>query len=234
MTHRQSDLMEFLPTVALLRNAPERAVELTAAVLQERNFPAGHTVFQEGDTGEALYIMQSGLVKLANVDLSGHEKTLALLQPPEFFGEMALVGDAKRSATAQTLAETRCWLLYRDDFLRLLETFPTLSLNLTQTLADRLRGMDDEAQILSYKDAQGRVAWVLLRLHESGVAQESESGAPLVRLTHQELASLAGTSRETVTRALRALEAEDVIETRTREIILTDLEGLSEILHGLR
>lgn len=226
--------MEFLKTVPLLHNAPERAVELTAAVLSERRFPANHTLFQEGDVGDAVYLMQTGLVKLAKVDLAGHEKTLALLQPPEFFGEMALVGDATRSATAETLSECVCWLLYRDDFIRLLETFPALSLNLTQTLAERLRGMDDEAQILSYKDAQGRVAWVLLKLHETGVTETAGTGEPLVRLTHQELASLAGTSRETVTRALRALERESVIETRTREILLTDLEGLDEILHGVR
>lgn len=234
MTDRPADLKSFLKTVPLLVNAPGRAVELTAAVLQERRFPAGHTLFREGESGDALYILQSGLVKLAKVDLAGHEKTLALLQPPEFFGEMALVGSATRSATAETLADTVCWLLFRDDFIRLLETFPALSLNLTQTLAERLRGMDDEAQILSYKDAQGRVAWVLLKLHESGVAEPADTGEPLVRLTHQELASLAGTSRETVTRALRALEGEKVISTRTREILLTDVEGLSEILHGIR
>src|SRR5690625_3514316 len=143
MTDRPADLKSFLKTVPLLVNAPGRAVELTAAVLQERRFPAGHTLFREGESGDALYILQSGLVKLAKVDLAGHEKTLALLQPPEFFGEMALVGSATRSATAETLADTVCWLLFRDDFIRLLETFPALSLNLTQTLAERLRGMDD-------------------------------------------------------------------------------------------
>ncbi len=234
MPARDDALIPFLETVPLFKGVPDRALEIGASVLQRRDLPTGHTVFQEGDAGDALYILRSGLVKLSKVDLGGHEKTLALLQPPEFFGEMALIGDATRSATALTLAESTCLLLYRDDFTRLMENFPAVSLNLTQTLAGRLRGMDDEAQILSYKDAQGRVAYVLLRLHETGVAEPNERGLPLVKLTHQELASLAGTSRETVTRALRTLEAENVIETRTREILITDAEGLSEILHEIR
>ena len=226
--------MPFLQTVALLKDAPARALELTASVVKRRDFEAGHTVFQEGDSGDALYILQSGLVKLSKVDLGGHEKTLALLQPPEYFGEMALIGNAPRSASALTLAPVTCWLLYQDDFRRLMESFPSISLSLTQTLAERLRGMDDEAQILSYKDAQGRVAYVLLKLYETGVAETNGEGLPQVHLTHQELASLAGTSRETVTRALRALESEGVIQTRTREIVITDHDGLAEILHEIR
>lgn len=234
MPTNSTQFQDFLRSVPLFRAAPERALELAASVLTHRRFESGHTVFQEGDSGDALYILESGLVKLSKVDLGGHEKTLALLQPPEFFGEMALIGEAARNATAVTLSEVACWLLYRDDFRRLMENFPAVSLNLTATLAERLRGMDDEAQILSYKDAQGRVAYVLLRLFESGVAERNAEGHPLVQLTHQELASLAGTSRETVTRALRALEGENVIQTRTREIIITDTEGLAEILHEVR
>ena len=111
--------------------------------------------------------------------------------------------------------------------------YPAVSLALTATLAARLRGMDDESQILSYKDAQGRVAYVLLRLYNGGVVEVEEQRA-LVRLTHQELANLAGTSRETVTRALKALEAEGVIETRPKEVFITDPQGLEEILHGIR
>ena len=108
-----------------------------------------------------------------------------------------------------------------------------LAEDLTATLAARLRGMDDESQILSYQDAQGRVAYVLLRLYRGGVIDLDSSHA-LVRLTHQELANLAGTSRETVTRALKALEAEGVIQTRPKEVFITDPEGLEEILHGIR
>ncbi len=234
MPPTSSQFPDFLRSVPLFKDAPQRALELAASVLAQRRFEAGHTVFQEGDSGDALYILESGLVKLSKVDLGGHEKTLALLQPPEFFGEMALIGEAARSATALTLGEVTCWLLYRDDFRRLMENFPSISLNLTATLAERLRGMDDEAQILSYKDAQGRVAYVLLRLFESGVAELNDEGLPLVQLTHQELASLAGTSRETVTRALRTLENENVIQTRTREIVITDPDGLAEILHEIR
>ncbi|MFN2322677.1 MAG: Crp/Fnr family transcriptional regulator [Trueperaceae bacterium] len=227
------DVLAFLAKVPLFHGAPGRALEIVAGVVRPRRFPAETVLFQEGDAGDALYVLSAGLVKLSKVDLGGHEKTLALLQPPEFFGEMALLGEATRSATAITLAPVTAYLLFRDDFQRLLAEYPTISLNLTTTLAERLRGMDDEAQVLSYKDAQGRVAYVLLRLYRAGVI-EFEEGRALVRLTHQDLANLAGTSRETVTRALKALEAEGVIETRPKEVFLVDPDGLEEVLHGIR
>jgi CRP-like cAMP-binding protein len=229
-----SQLTAYLTTVPLFHDAPERALEIAASVIQLRSFEAQTVLFQEGDSGEALYILAEGQVKLSKVDLGGYEKTLAILQPPEFFGEMALLGSQTRSATAMTLTEVKAYLLFQDDFNKLLQSYPSISLNLTTTLAQRLRGMDDEAQILSYKDAQGRVAFVLLRLYRSGVIELTEAGEALVRLTHQELANLAGTSRETVTRALKVLEKEAVIATRPKEIIVTDVDGLEEILHGIR
>ncbi len=228
-----SDLKELLIQVPLFHNAPDRALEISAAAVRKRVYEPGTTIFQEGDKGEALYILARGLVKLSKVDLGGHEKTLAILQPPEFFGEMALVGESARSATVVTLNEVHAYLLFQDDFRKLIADYPAVSLNLTATLAARLRGMDDESQILSYKDAQGRVAYVLLKLYNGGVVEVEEERA-LVRLTHQELANLAGTSRETVTRALKALESEGVIETRPKEVFITDAQGLEEILHGVR
>lgn len=228
-----AELRAFLAQVPLFHNAPERALDIAASAVRKRAYEPGAIVFQEGDQGEALYIIARGLVKLSKVDLEGHEKTLAILQPPEFFGEMALLGHASRSATAVTLNEMHAYLLFDDDFRRLISDYPAISLNLTSTLAARLRGTNDEAQVLSYKDAQGRVSYVLLRLYRGGVVDLSGASA-LVRLTHQELANLAGTSRETVTRALKALEDEGVIETRPKEIFLLDPEGLEEILHGIR
>ena len=227
------ELRDLLAKVPLFKGAPERALEIAASAVRKRVFEPGTTIFQEGDKGEALYIMAKGLVKLSKVDLGGHEKTLAIMQPPEFFGEMALLGQTTRSATVTTLNEVHCFLLFNDDFRRLMSDYPSISLNLTTTLAARLRGMDDESQVLSYQDAQGRVAYVLLRLYRGGVIDLDEERA-LVRLTHQELANLAGTSRETVTRALKALEGEGVIQTRPKEVYITDPEGLEEILHGIR
>src|SRR5690606_2032098 len=120
-----------------------------------------------------------------------------------------------------------------DDFRRLISDYPAINLNLTSTLAARLRGMDDESQVLSYQDAQGRVAYVLLRLCRGGVADLDEDRA-LVRLTQRELPNLAGPSPGTVPRALKALQGEGVIETRPKEVYITDPEGLEEILHGIR
>lgn len=230
----RAELVDFLATVPLFHNGPRRALEIASEAVQRRLFTPDSVLFQEGDVGEAAYIIRNGTVKLSKVDLGGHEKTLTMLQPPDFFGEMALVGDTTRSASAMAIGQVEVFLLFSDDFLRLMRDYPQISLNVTSTLARRLRGMDDEAQVLSYKDAQGRVAYVLLRLHRGGAMELAEDGEATIRLTHQDLANMAGTSRETVTRALKALEGERVIETRPKEVVITDPEGLEEILHGIR
>jgi len=229
-----AELEQFLAQVPLFHGAPRRALEIAAQALQPRTFPADTVFFQEGDRGEVLYVLAGGMVKLFKIDLEGHEKTLAILKPPEFFGEMALLGEQGRSATALSIRETLVYLLFRDDFQRLLRDYPSISLNVANTLSQRLRGMVDEAQVLSYKDAQGRVAYVILRLYWGGLIDFNDQGVAMLRLTHQELASLAGTSRETVTRALKALEEESVISTRPKEVLIRDPEGLEEILHGVR
>ncbi len=227
------DVRGFLENVPLFRGAPERAIDVAASVVRYRQFESDTLLFQEGDVGDAVYLLADGLIKLSKVDLGGNEKTLALLRPPEFFGEMALLGHELRSAAAMTVVPTTCYLLFKDDFQRLLTAYPAITLNLTSTLAARLRGMDDEAQVLSYKDAQGRVAYVLLRLYRDGVVELLDDRAR-ARLTHQDLANLAGTSRETVTRALKSLEQLGLIATRPKEVDLLDVEGLEEVLHGVR
>ena len=229
-----AESVDFLAQVPLFKGAPQRTLEIAAESLQPKRLGKDDILFREGDTGEVLYILAKGMIKLYKIDLEGHEKTLAVLKPPEFFGEMALLGEQGRSAAAISIRDTLVYMLFKDDFDRLIRDYPSINLNVTYTLAQRLRGMGDEAQVLSYKDAQGRVAYVLLRLYRGGLIDFTEDGTALLHLTHQELASLAGTSRETVTRALKALEGEAVIRTRPREVLIVDPEGLEEILHGVR
>lgn len=229
-----SSIRTFLARIPLFQDAPPRALDLATESAQLRRYEPDSVIFQEGEPGEALYILESGLVKLSKVDLDGHEKTLAILRSPEFFGEMALLTQLSHSATAIALNKVSVYVLFEDDFFKLMNSYSTFSLSLTSTLATRLKGMYDEAQILSYKDAQGRVAYVLLRLYHNGFIEFTDASLALIRLTHQDIASLAGTSRETVTRALKALEGEGVISTRPKEVVIKDPEGLEEILHGVR
>ncbi len=229
----RDERIAFLRTVPLFADADDRLLGIVADAVQRRRFPAGEVLFREGDVGEAVYVLFEGVVKLSKVDLGGHEKTLAMLRPPEYFGEMAPLTEGERSATALAVEDVTALLLFDDDFRHLMRTHPQVGLNVNATLAARLRGMDDEAQILSYQDAQGRVAYVLLQLYRSGIVH-LDGGPPVVHLTHQELANMAGTSRETVTRALKALEGERVIDTRPKEIVLLHVEGLEEILHDIR
>ena len=96
----RSALLAFLAKVPLFIGAGDRLLDIVADAVQRRSYAAGEVLFREGDAGEAVHLLRSGTVKLSKVDLGGHEKTLALLRPPEFFGEMAPLSESTRSATA--------------------------------------------------------------------------------------------------------------------------------------
>jgi CRP/FNR family transcriptional regulator, cyclic AMP receptor protein len=113
----------FLEGVPLFRGARSRALEVAASVVRHRRFDADTLLFQEGDVGDAVYLLAEGLVKLSKVDLGGHEKTLALLRPRSSSARWPCSA-TRRSAAAITLAPTTCYLLFRDDFQRLSRPTP--------------------------------------------------------------------------------------------------------------
>lgn len=234
MLSELSDIRSFLMQTPLFESVPDRGLHFATEAVRTRSYGPDAVIFREGDWGEALYILAKGLVKLSKVDLDGREKILAILKPGDFFGETAMLTHLSHSTTAVALTAASVYTLADHDFFKLIKTYPAFGLNLTSTLASRLASMYDESQILSYQDSQGRVIYVILRLYNSGFIEFSKDGRALIRLTHQDIASLAGTSRETVTRAFKALEIEGVIETKPRTVIVKDPVGLEEILHGVR
>ena len=103
----RADLITFLRSVPLFAGADDRVLDIVADAVQRRVYQPGDVLFREGDGGEAVHLLRSGTVKLSKVDLGGHEKTLALLRPPEFFGEMAPLSDSPRSGPPSRSTRSR-------------------------------------------------------------------------------------------------------------------------------
>jgi len=172
-------------------------------------------------------------VKIYRESLDGREKVLAFVHPGEVFGEMSLVEDRPRSATALAVEPTVVLALFRDLYLQLIRRYPLIAHNLARIIAGRLREMNEEVVILSFEESKSRVAYALLKLYRHRHGHPTEEGW-FVPVVHLEVAHLAGTSRETATRVLHALREMGAIQAADGGVVIRDLAILEEVLYGLR
>ena len=201
-----------------------------ASIARDRRFPKRHTVFLEGEKGNYVVLIVSGIIKISRSSSDGRVKTLALLRPRDFFGEMALfLPGHERSATAEALTDCRVITIEQLDFEKLLKEVPGISLRIIQTLAHRLQAANRQIKTLALGDSQSKLADLLLWLKDEFPPVASAEGTiPVIPLTHQELADLAGLSRETTTRMLNVLEHDGIVRLKARHVHLTDIEKLKK------
>jgi CRP/FNR family transcriptional regulator, cyclic AMP receptor protein len=204
---------EALPLFAGLDDAERSALE---ACLHVRSYPGRVTIINEGDLSHSLYLVLEGSVKVYVSDEDGREVVLCTQGPGEYFGEVALVDDAPRSASVITLAHTRLAILAREDLLRCMRDHPGIALAMIQGLAGRVRRLTDQVRSLALHDVYGRLTELLT------VLAEDRDGQLVIepRLTHQELANRIGASREMVTRILGDLVRGGYLQIEGQRMIL--------------
>jgi len=203
-------------TIASLRAIPmfsgvsDEALESIALLLIERSFPKHKTIVEEGAPGDYTSIIVAGRVKVTKPSGDAREKILEMLEVGDFFGEMSLFDESPRSASVKGLSSVRILALARNDFLRLLARSPDLALSVIQELTRRLRQVDEQASSLSFQRVKERTMGLLVRLAREEPGQGARRKTPV--LTHQQIADMIGTSRETVTRAVKGLKADGWLE----------------------
>ena len=135
--------LEALRSVPLFASLDDDAAKELRSLLREKTVPADTPLFNQGDKGNAMYLIESGRVRISIRDEDEHELTLAELAQGDFFGEMSIIDGRQRSADARVLEEARLAVLSRDDFLRLVRTKPDIALEMLSALTDRLRRTDE-------------------------------------------------------------------------------------------
>jgi CRP/FNR family cyclic AMP-dependent transcriptional regulator len=213
--------IDVLKSVPLFSQLGEEEVHAFAALTRERTYPKGSVIVFEDDPGDALYLVASGQVKVVLIGEDGREVILSVLGEGSFFGEMALLDNQPRSAHVIAMEDSRLLLLRRDDFQARILQSPAVAISLLAELSGRLRLADEKIGSLVLLDVNGRVAALLLRL------AEDEGGDTITKkLTHHTIAQMIGSSRETVSRTMRALVDRDIITVSRREITLQDRRAL--------
>jgi CRP/FNR family transcriptional regulator, cyclic AMP receptor protein len=220
-------LSSALADVPLFRDLPGDDLDAMASFCRIRRFRRGEVIFHQGDPGDAVFVVASGRVKISLPSDAGDEAILATLRPGDFFGELALLDGAPRSASATALDPTETLVVPRERFREAIDTVPGFRDALFELLAKELRRITDHVEELHFLDMTGRLAARLTRLaDEQGV--EAADGS--VRLdgpfTQADLASMVGSTRQSVNKLLGMFASDGLIRLERDAIIVLDMEGL--------
>jgi CRP-like cAMP-binding protein len=220
----QEDI-NFLRNVPIFADLEEKDLLKVVKLGTSQKYKKGNIVVLEQESGAALFVIITGKVKVVRMDEDGREVILSMFGPGEFFGEMSLLDGLARSASVIATVKSELFMIHRRDFLELLNEFPTVTISLLAELAMRLRKADMQIKSLSLKDAEGRVANVMLILADDvGVFRKGKVEIDDLPL-QQDIANMAGTSRETVSRMIHLFIEGGEVQMKGNKLIINDYEA---------
>ena len=225
-----------LSAVALLKSVPlfsdleGEELERFSQVAVPRSFPGGTRVFHEGDNSDACYIVKSGTFRVTREHSDGRAITLATLGPGEIFGELAMLDGDQRSASAEALTDGELLALPAGDVRALLSRHPEIALKLVAGLVRRLRAANVRISRQSFQTVPSRVAGILAQLSREAPGGNGTAEVTL-HMNQTDLAQLAGTSRESVSRFLAELERAGVVRSGRGRVTVLDPPKLRNYIY---
>jgi CRP/FNR family transcriptional regulator len=230
----EQSAIELLRSVPLFADLEEGELERFSQVAVPRSFPAATRVFHEGDSSDACYIVSEGSFRVTREHSDGRAITLATLGPGEIFGELAMLDGDRRSASAESITDGTLLALPANDVRNLLSRNPEIALKLVAGLVRRLRQANMRLSRQSFQTVPSRVAGILLQLSRDGQVDKSE-GAEMtevtIRMNQTDLAQLAGTSRESVSRFLAELERAGVVRSGRGRVTVLEPNKLRNYIY---
>ena len=220
--------IKLLQSVSLFWDLTEEELGYISEKMVSKNYDAGQMILLEASEGEQCFFVTEGSVKITRLSKKGREVILAILSDGDFFGEMSLLDGEFRSANVVALDDTEVLTLNRNDFLLVLKNYPQIAIRLLKEMATRLRKSDRQIASLSLSDAEKRIAMCILRIaDEKGVIKKGQVSIPEIPI-QQDIANMSGTSRETVSRALKLLVKEGFVQRNGKELIIYDYNRFVE------
>jgi CRP/FNR family transcriptional regulator, cyclic AMP receptor protein len=191
-----------------------------------KKISANTVLFHEGDAGEEMFIIQTGRVKISK-RIRGVEKTLATLEKGEFFGEMAILNDKPRSATAETMDSCEMLVIDRKTFEALIRGNAEIAVRFIKRLADRLREANDQMESLMIKDNTSRLVSILAK----HVREQKQSG--FFSITIEDLAGIAGIEAAPARMILEKLAGVRIVELSGDKILIGNQDQIDRLLRYL-
>jgi CRP-like cAMP-binding protein len=208
--------------------APDQRARLDRRI-RYADYSAGHIFFTPEERSDQLLLVKEGRVRLYKLSPEGRSLTLFVLEPQAIFGETALVGQWLHDYFAEALTDCRVGAIDSDDLRELMVAQPAVALRMMDIITRRLRALERKLADIAFKSVPQRLAAILINLADCGIERTSDTPPAVVRYTHQQLAEMLGSYRETVTKAVGEFREAGLIRVTEEAIHLTDVRRLREL-----
>ena len=215
-----------LGTVNWLQALPEEQVEALRSHSTHGEYEAGATIFTPESHPHSVYLLEQGIVRIYRLSKDGAETTFGYVAPGEVFGELPAFGDFPRESFAGTVKHSHVWKIPVGVFQTLMESKPGVAIEITRQIGQRLKRIESRVENLVFRDVRARVAHILLELAQD-FGKPANGGRELeVEFTQAELATLVGSTRQTVNESLRSLEESGLIAREGRRMVIVKPDEL--------
>jgi CRP/FNR family transcriptional regulator len=219
-------------TTDLFEGLPDEAIDQLDDRIPATAFAKGELIYSPFDRADAIYLVETGRVRLYRSAPDGRQLTLAMLDRGMAFGQVGAVEHDTFDCYAEAMEETRVRTLRLAELERVIATYPQVAVNLLRTLAERLRGAEDQLESMAFHGVPSRLAAKVLELMER-YGRVTSSGIRIdQRFTHMQLAEMIGTSRETLTKVINDLREAGLVDVRERMVWVLDVDGLERLKHS--
>ena len=222
--------VDFLKQIPLFTDVSDAVLGALTDDFIRRQFRQDETIFQEGDPGHVLYLIKSGQVRIYVQGEDGQEMSVVLAGQGDIFGELAVIDGLPGSASAVAMEDTIVYTLNRDLFREYMKRTPQFALNFMRTLSVRVRNSTHQVESLTLHEVPARLARKLLELAQQYGVVESGGVRINLTITQSDLASLSGTTRESINKALGSFKRQGLIVMGMQgQIVIVDPDALREI-----
>ena len=223
------EIDNYIKRHVVFREVRNEGLKDIARHLNATEVKKGTIIFFQGDRSQSIYLIRSGFVKLSRITPEGRELTLSIFKSNDIFGETTLLNNSPHDTTAEALSDCLLYQIHRNPFLKILKKYPSIAINVSSIVCHRMMKLEEKFQIAVSRDISARVACVLLEL-AARFGKPSETGTIItLPLTHLEIASLIGSTRETTCVTLNKFRRNGWILTKKRQIVLQDVPALKAL-----
>jgi CRP-like cAMP-binding protein len=222
------DFRKHLSQVDLFNDLSLQQLDEVGSIISDKKYRKGELIFADGDDGIGFYVVISGRVKVYKVSPDGKEQIMHIFGPAQPFAEVPVFEGSRYPANAEAMEQCRLFFFPKKDFIKLIQTNPSLAMNMLASLSQRLKQFSRLIESLSLKEVPGRLASYLLYLSDkNGSIEEFE-----LDIAKSQLASLLGTIPETLSRIFTRLSQHDLIRIQGPKIAILDRVGLEDLAEG--
>lgn len=220
--------MEVIKSIPIFAGLDDASLAKIASVTKQRAYKKGSIIFMEDEPGKAFFFVKSGKVKIYRTSPEGQQHIIHIFGPGEVFAEATVFADVTYPATAEALEDSQIGVIDNADLEALIQEDTALALSIIKILAKRLRMASEEIRNLAVMDAAGRTAMLLLQLAEQYGEKTPDGIIIALDVPRQELANMAGITRETLARVLSRFNENGIIQLDKYRIIIRDMEALMD------